>query len=308
MEVYTDGSCITGNDGRRYSGSGVWFGPNDIRNTSIPIMINEPTNQHAELNSILYALRYCKTVNDLIIMTDSKYSIDCITVWSKTWIVNGWRTSQGKDVLHSDIIKECIQITNERKENSLNTRFIYVKGHSTSIGNNGADELAKSAAKKSQSIAFENTLFFDKGYLDPFYICKFTSSQTDGATTYNCIEQWHHHQKALLFKDNSTAKKILEANTPFQQMALGRQVINFSQDIWASHRLDIAIRGNYYKFSQNSYLRSYLLSLKGKRLAKARNDSVWGIGITENESKTGHKWTGTNLLGIALMKVRDEYL
>ena len=35
-------------------------------------------------------------------------------------------------------------------------------------------------------------------------------------------------------------------------------------------------------------------------------DTIWGIGITENEAKNGKPWRGQNLLGKALMYVRDD--
>lgn len=152
MEVYTDGSCITGSDGKRYSGAGIWFGTNNNRNTSIPILISYPTNQHAELFSIRYTLVYCKNVHHLIIKTDSKYSIDCLTVWCKSWMKNGWKTSTGNDVLHSELIKECLSILEYRAQMDYTTSIEYVKGHSNSIGNNGADRLARLASERSASL------------------------------------------------------------------------------------------------------------------------------------------------------------
>ena len=34
-------------------------------------------------------------------------------------------------------------------------------------------------------------------------------------------------------------------------------------------------------------------------------DRIWGIGISVAEAGDGDEWRGTNLLGIALMRVRD---
>lgn len=148
MEVYTDGSCIGSYDEMRFGGSGIWFGENDMRNSSISVVHEKSTNQRAELMAIRYALVFCRNVEALIIKTDSQYSISCMTTWAEMWIDNHFMTSQGKEVIHSDVIKECISILEFRKSMKYKTSFVYVKGHSDDIGNNGADTLAKKAATK----------------------------------------------------------------------------------------------------------------------------------------------------------------
>ena len=67
--------------------------------------------------------------------------------------------------------------------------------------------------------------------------------------------------------------------------------------------------GNYYKFAQSTKFREYLLSTGDAILVEASPyDKIWGIGMTADEAKNcGIKqWRGINLLGFALMTVRDE--
>jgi ribA/ribD-fused uncharacterized protein len=55
-------------------------------------------------------------------------------------------------------------------------------------------------------------------------------------------------------------------------------------------------------------LRSLLLSTAPTELIEASPyDLIWGVGISERDPKIADKtqWRGLNLLGIALMKVRD---
>jgi len=306
MELYTDGSCISGADGERYSGAGVWFGDKDMRNLSIPIYIEKPTNQHAELLSIRYALVICRNVSHLVIKTDSQYSIKCLTIWYVSWERNGWKTSTGTDVLHSELIQECLSIMKYRSGRELHTSIEYVKGHSNDVGNDGADRLAVLASERSKSDAFSNTIFFSNSIFSQFWPCKFVSDEEDGGLEYNCAEQWHHHRKAVLFGDHDMTKKIMEATKPYIQKSLGRKVKNFDQDTWIKEGIGIAIKGNTYKFSQNMDLKKYLLSTGNKRLVEARDDKIWGIGITVDQAKSGVKWNGLNLLGKALMKVRND--
>jgi ribA/ribD-fused uncharacterized protein len=91
--------------------------------------------------------------------------------------------------------------------------------------------------------------------------------------------------------------------------ALGRQVINFDEKEWDKVKYKIVLNGNYYKFSQNVDMLEALRSTGNKVLVEASPyDKVWGVGLDENNEKIYNPsyWKGENLLGFALMEVRDE--
>ena len=81
-------------------------------------------------------------------MTDSKYSIDCLTSWFINWRRNGWKTSSGKTVENKDLIENILAKIEEREGLKVKTGFEWTKGHSTSEGNVQADRLAVSGARK----------------------------------------------------------------------------------------------------------------------------------------------------------------
>ncbi len=63
------------------------------------------------------------------------------------------------------------------------------------------------------------------------------------------------------------------------------------------------------KFSQNEELLDKLISTGNALLAEcAVKDRIWGIGLsmTDPDRFDRTKWKGTNLLGYALMMVRDK--
>ena len=111
----------------------------------------------------------------------------------------------------------------------------------------------------------------------------------------------------MTFKDNETAAKIIKTKSPRQMKSLGRKVNGFDEGTWDKHKVAVVEKANLLKFSQNEDLKQLLLSTKGKTLAEASPfDKIWGIGYTaENARKNQSEW-GTNLLGKALMKVRDS--
>lgn len=115
--------------------------------------------------------------------------------------------------------------------------------------------------------------------------------------------------KARLFNDNATLQKILLANTPDEAKKLGRQVKNFDAVTWDAHKFDLVVEGNYHKFSQYPALKTFLINTHGRILVEASPmDRIWGIGMAATSENVENPllWRGHNLLGYALMVVRDQ--
>lgn len=159
------------------------------------------------------------------------------------------------------------------------------------------------------------------------YIFFWREFKSNGEVTKSCLSQWFHSpftsndytfnttehymmaRKALLFRDKETFIKIIKANTPNEAKTLGRQVKNFDEAIWDEHKLEIVVKGNLLKFSQNKQLQDYLISTNDSIIVEASPyDRIWGIGLDEKSASANDpfKWNGKNLLGFALMKVRDK--
>ena len=129
--------------------------------------------------------------------------------------------------------------------------------------------------------------------------------------TYKSAEHWMMAEKARLFGDESILEKIIVSNSPSEAKKLGRKVSNFQQDVWEKKRYDIVKEGNLHKFGQNEALKSYLLTTNSRVLVEASPvDAIWGIGMAQDHKNIHfpEKWRGLNLLGFALMEVRDELL
>jgi len=135
------------------------------------------------------------------------------------------------------------------------------------------------------------------------------SSFAENGTNYETAEHYMMAQKALLFNDHDIFEKILTEKDPKDVKDLGRQIKNFDAKKWDAHKFDIVKQGNLLKFSQNEELKSFLLQTKSKILAEASPvDAIWGIGLVENhpDALVPKNWKGLNLLGFALMEIRDE--
>jgi ribA/ribD-fused uncharacterized protein len=161
---------------------------------------------------------------------------------------------------------------------------------------------------------------------DQFSYLYFWGHKTNEKITKSCFSQWYpssfvldgktyataeHYmmaEKARLFMDFDMEQKILDSSDPSTAKAMGRKVRNFNNDIWNQKCFDIVVKGNTAKFTQNVELKNVLVATGNQILAEASPlDTIWGIGLSENseEAKNPLLWKGKNLLGFALMKVRE---
>jgi hypothetical protein len=121
-------------------------------------------------------------------------------------------------------------------------------------------------------------------------------------------EQWMMAGKARLFGDEKTRAQIMASVDPKVCKALGRRVRDFDEARWAAARFDLVVAGNLAKFGQNPAMKAHLLATGDEVLVEAApHDVVWGIGYGREGEKVGQptQWRGLNLLGFALMQVRD---
>jgi ribA/ribD-fused uncharacterized protein len=150
----------------------------------------------------------------------------------------------------------------------------------------------------------------DKGALSPGCFSQWQRSYfVADNNRYNCAEQYMMGRKALIFNDLETFDKIVSANHPKQIKSLGREVRNFNATLWDNVKYSVVLNGNFYKFTQNDEMLKILISTGDKIIVEASPlDKIWGVGLSEENSiiENPNDWKGKNLLGFALMEVRDE--
>jgi ribA/ribD-fused uncharacterized protein len=130
-----------------------------------------------------------------------------------------------------------------------------------------------------------------------------------GGVNYPTAEHFMMAEKARIFADEETREKILKATSPEAAKRLGRQVRGFDERAWAEARSRLVIEGNLAKFSQHRALGQFLIKTHNKVLVEASPvDRIWGIGLAADDAQAENpeKWRGLNLLGFALMEVRQR--
>ncbi len=130
-----------------------------------------------------------------------------------------------------------------------------------------------------------------------------------GGVVYQTAEHWMMAGKARLFGDEVAAAKVLTAATPSAAKRAGRLVRNFVPEVWDKHKFEVVVAGNWHKFSQHTALKEFLLTTGDQVLIEASpTDKIWGIGMASDHiaARNPAKWNGENLLGFALMEVREK--
>jgi ribonuclease HI len=149
VQIYCDGACSP-NPGK--SGTGIaLYQQGKVSALYYGLYQANGTNNTAELNGLLYAFKLAKKhltkTEQVQILSDSKYSIDCITKWAKGWQAKGWTRGKGEEIKNLSIIKECFSLYQEIKKQLI---ISHVKGHANIEGNELSDRMAVLARMNAQ--------------------------------------------------------------------------------------------------------------------------------------------------------------
>lgn len=141
---------------------------------------------------------------------------------------------------------------------------------------------------------------YSQWYVAPFVV--------DGER-FPTAEHFMMAEKAALFGDRSIRELVLQAPSPAAAKALGRKVRGFDESTWQASRFSIVTRANGAKFAQNPEMGQFLRQSGSRVIVEASPvDRIWGIGLARSDEKAMNPnlWRGLNLLGFALMQVRDN--
>uniref|UniRef100_A0A8C6S7U8 Ribonuclease H1 n=1 Tax=Neogobius melanostomus TaxID=47308 RepID=A0A8C6S7U8_9GOBI len=142
--VYTDGCCSGNGKSSARAGIGVYWGPRHPLNVA-DRLDGRQTNQRAEIQAACRALELAKqnNIHKLVLYTDSKFTINGVTSWVKSWKLNGWRLKSGGNIINKDDFIKLDALNSE-----LHVTWIHIPGHAGYHGNEEADRLSREGAAK----------------------------------------------------------------------------------------------------------------------------------------------------------------
>ena len=123
-----------------------------------------------------------------------------------------------------------------------------------------------------------------------------------------CVEQLLVAEKAEFMGDSQAAKSVRGAKSLEDVRHIENGIANADRELWDQYQYSVMLNLNWSKFSQNRALRQALLATGEAVLVCHDSDSVWGTGLAPEspDVRDPQRWSGHNLLGFALMEVRDE--
>lgn len=127
--------------------------------------------------------------------------------------------------------------------------------------------------------------------------------------TYPSAEHAMMAAKARLFDDRAALAAVLASPDPARAKAAGRAVAGFDADRWSAAAYDVVVAANLAKFAAHPDLAAYLEATADAVLVEASPyDRIWGIGLAaaHPDARRPARWRGANLLGFALMEVRQH--
>ena len=140
LYIFTDGSSINNGSKHATSGFGIYIPEPESLKVKISAKLPKgKTNNYAELKAILEALKIVDYIdvetlkkenkNKVVIVTDSQYSINCITQWYNNWIRKDWVSATGKEVKNKELIQEIHPLSVKH-----NVTFQHIKAHTSKKG------------------------------------------------------------------------------------------------------------------------------------------------------------------------------
>jgi len=131
---------------------------------------------------------------------------------------------------------------------------------------------------------------------------------TENGVVFSNAEKYMMVKKSEVFGATDILEQMIKSDNPRLIKQLGRQISNFSDEVWDQHKMDIVTQGNVLKFGQNPDLLEILKEHKDKIIVEASpQDKIWGIGLhwDNDDVLDESKWKGQNLLGECIMRARN---
>lgn len=145
--AFSDGNCRGNGTKKAQGGYSVYFADTEFSQfNKTRLVTNDPTNNKVELsgiNTIVKTIRENTEMfrkNEVIVYTDSQYSIKCVTLWYKSWLKNNWKNSKGEPVKNKELIENIIRLIEENTEAGCHIKFKHVFGHTKEPNNKSSFE------------------------------------------------------------------------------------------------------------------------------------------------------------------------
>ena len=243
------------------------------------------------------------------------------TIWGRRFKLAGTSFSMSEHFARSVEYKrnKLYPILSKAKKSGNYNRKAYLNGDTLRINDQDytVDDLEKLPAdihprtlsnRTNQEYIVFGGIHSEYNFLSNY--CKLKEPLVVKNNCYKTVEHGFHHIKATRYKDQESALKILSAGDPAEAKYFGQSIKNFDSKDWNEVKGSVMTELLRVKFAPDSDLAAQLVMTNGKKLAEAGISKSFAIGLPLSHPQIFNRnaWTGENILGENLMKVRAELM
>ncbi len=144
-KIWCDGACAPTNPGPCAWGALI-ESPDGTRSEHCGFIQEHGTNNIAELTAAIEALSMIPEGQEVVLCSDSQYTVKGLGEWLPGWIKKGWKTAGGQPVANQELWEAL-----RKKYQSRNVTLEWVRGHNGHPENERADQLANAGLLKRGS-------------------------------------------------------------------------------------------------------------------------------------------------------------
>jgi ribonuclease HI len=159
IRIFTDGACSKNGKKDAKAAWACYFPDFPKLSTAERVPDEDPqTNQRGELMAIARSVEislksFPASETSLHIFTDSMYSKNCLTLWLPGWVSKDWKTTQGHDVCHRDIIEKLVMDLSKFKSYSISHVLAHTGNEDENSKNNDiVDKMATKVLNPGETI------------------------------------------------------------------------------------------------------------------------------------------------------------
>ena len=213
-EIYVDGACRNNGHNNPQGGCGAYWGPFHPMNCSEKLQGDKQTNNRAELTAAIIGLSQAIKIGlqNVQIVTDSRYVKEGITKWIIEWKRNNWKTADKSAKKRRDVLNKDLWVWLDAIRSKLQVEWKWVEGHKSDESNLSADELAKEGISSESgewqdyaknlvdghagmSQTEQPTIIVEEQTLQEYTCktCKFSCTDKDQSIQCQDCKEWVHY-------------------------------------------------------------------------------------------------------------------
>ncbi|EFE33012.1 ribonuclease H1, putative [Trichophyton benhamiae CBS 112371] len=155
LVISVDGACRGNGREHRDASAGVFVDQGSRFNESIPLNLDNPSNQKAEILAGIHGLNKAREMDGgpsrhVTIRSDSEYMVKGVNEWSRRWESNGYRAANGQPVVNRELFQQLNSARDSLERSGIKVDFQHVPREENRDADHWASQAFDNYHNKSQ--------------------------------------------------------------------------------------------------------------------------------------------------------------